>query len=149
MKIRLATPKDLPEIAELFCEYGQYEHNLDKNVEAPKLKEEQEQNKAHMNLGTKYILLEEEGKIVGILNFNIDKRGKEKVGVLHTLIITKAARGKGYGGKLVDFAFSNFKKQGCRRVRTFIHFANKNAQGFWKKYGFNLEHGYIASRRLK
>lgn len=149
MKIRLATKKDLNAIAELFYEYGEYEHSLDKNVETPKLKEEMEQIKEHMKSGTKCILLEEEGKVSGVLNFDIDKRGKEKVGVLHTLIVTKNSRGKGYGKALTDYALNYFKKKGCIKVRTFIHYANKNAQEFWKKNGFRLEHGYVASRRLK
>ena len=148
MKIRKAIKKDLGRIAELFLEYDKYENNFDKDVELCSLNEVRKAEEEHINLGTKYLLAEEDGKIVGALNFDIDKRGKEKIGVLHTLIITKEARGKGFGSKLVNYALSHFKLNKCKRVKTFIHLKNKNAYEFWKKQGFKTEAGYSASRRL-
>lgn len=149
MKIRKATIEDLKDIAELFLEYDKYEHNLDRNVKLLSLKEIIKSEKEHMKLGTEYILAEEDNKILGALNLNIDERGKEKIGVLHTLIVRKDSRGRGIGNQLVKYAFAYFKKKGCKRVKTFIHAANKNAKVFWEKQGFNLEEGYTASRRLK
>lgn len=149
MKIRKATKKDLDEISKLNYEYGEYENELDKNVKNSSLKDIKKQDLKYFKLGTIYFLIEENKKVIGSLSINLDKRGKENVGVLHTLIITKEARGKGYGFRLVNYAFDYFKKHNCRRVRTFIHFANKNAQEFWKKQGFELEHGYTAVKILK
>lgn len=149
MKIRIATIKDLKEIAKLFLEYDEYECKLDKNVKKCSLNEIEKDEKEHMEFGTIYFILEEKGKTIGALNVDIDRRGKERIGILHTLIITKEARGNGYGNKLVDYALAYFKKQNCRRVKTFIHIANKNALGFWKNRGFNFEEGYTASKKLK
>jgi N-acetylglutamate synthase-like GNAT family acetyltransferase len=101
-----------------------------------------------MDLGTEYLIAEQDNKILGVLNINISLMGKEKIGVLHTLIIHKEARGEGMGTRLVKYALDYFKKKGCSRVKTFIHIANKNALGFWEKQGFHTEEGYTASRRL-
>jgi N-acetylglutamate synthase-like GNAT family acetyltransferase len=149
MKIQKATIKDLKEIAKLFLEYDKYECRLDKNMKKSSLNAVEKDEKEHFKLGTEYLIIKEEDNIIGALNINIDKRGKEKIGILHTLIITKKARGQGYGNKLVDYALNYFKKQKCRRVKTFIHIANKNALDFWKNQGFNVEEGYTASKRLK
>ncbi|VVB79508.1 Acetyltransferase (GNAT) family protein [uncultured archaeon] len=148
MIIRKATKKDLKNIAELFLEYGKYENSLNKEVEAGSLKQIIKEEKEHMGLGTEYFVVEENKKVLGVLNINVDRRGKEKVGVLHTLIIKKEARNKGYGKQLVDYALIYFKKKNCKRARTFIHISNKNALGFWKKQGFHTEEGYAASRKL-
>ena len=149
MIIRRATKKDLNKIAELHFEYGQYEHHLDKNVEAPSLKREKEQDKKYMGLGTIYFIAEEGQKAVGVLSINLCLQGKEKTGVLHTLIVTKDARKKGYGNQLVNHAMNFFRKNGCSRVRTFVHFKNKNAYAFWKKQGFDFDLGHYAVKRLK
>lgn len=149
MKIRKATKIDMNEISKLNHEYGKYENELDKEVHNSSLKDIKKQDLKYFKLGTIYFLIEEDKKVIGSLSINVDKRGKENVGVLHTLIITKEARGKGYGARLVNYAFDYFKKHKCIRVKTFIHFANKNAQIFWKKQGFELEHGYTGVKTLK
>ena len=94
MKVRKATIKDLNEIARLSLEYGKYEHKLDKNVRAPSFQEFKKLDKHFMELGTIYFLAEEGKKIMGVLSINIRKQGKEKKGVLHTILVTKEARGK-------------------------------------------------------
>ncbi len=149
MKIRKATKRDLKEIAELSYEYGKYENSLDKNVEAPALKRCRELDEYFMKLGTIYFVIEEEGKIMGVQSVNIRKQGKEKKGVLHTTIITKDARRKSYGKALVNYAIRFFKKKGCLRLDTFVHYKNKNAKKFWEKQGFEMEQGYIATKKLK
>ena len=148
MKIRKATKKDLNEIAKLSYEYGKYENSLDKNVEAPSLKKSKELDAHFMKLGTIYFVVEENGKIKGVQSINIRKQGKEKKGVLHTTIITRDARGKRYGDALVKHATDFFKKQGCKRLDTFVHFKNKGAKKFWEKQGFEMEHGFLATKKL-
>lgn len=148
MKIRKATKNDLDEIAKLSYEYGKYENSLDKNVEAPSLKKSKELDKNFMELGTLYFVVEESGKIKGVQSVNIRKQGKEKKGVLHTTIIVKDARGRGYGKALVKHAMDFFKKQGCKRLDTFVHFKNKGAKKFWEKQGFKMEYGFLATKKI-
>jgi GNAT superfamily N-acetyltransferase len=148
MEIKKATKKDLKKIAEIFQEYGKYEHNLDENVNCGKISEIIKIENKHMRDGTIYFLIIENEEIIGVINFNIDYRGKEKIGGIHTLIIIEKARGKGYGSKLFNFVLNYFKRKGCKRVRTFIHIKNKKAFDFWQKKKFIMEEGYIASRRI-
>jgi diamine N-acetyltransferase len=149
MKIREAKKSDLKEISKLSYEYGKYENKLDKEVESASIKKSEKLDKHFMDLGTIYFLAEEDGKTKGVLSINIRKQGKEKKGVLHTMIITKDSRGKGYGNALVNHAMNYFKKNGCRRIGTFVHFKNKKAKAFWEGQGFEMEHGYLASKELK
>lgn len=148
MKIRRATKKDLDEIAKLSYEYGKYENSLDKNVEAPSLKKCKELDSYFMDLGTIYFVVEENGKIKGFQSLDLVKQGNEKKGVLHTTIITKDSRGKGYGDALVNYAMDFFKKNGCQRIDTFIHLMNAGAKKFWEKHGFEMEIGFSAEKRL-
>jgi len=149
IKIREATKRDFNSISKLNYEYGEYEKGLDNKIHNSSLKDIKKQDLNHFIDGTTYFLIEKNKKLIGVLSINIDKRGIDNIGVLHTLIITKEERGKGYGSKLAEFAYNYLKNNKCRRVRTFIHFANKNAQEFWKKQGFELEHGYTGVKMLK
>jgi len=149
MKIRIATKKDLREISRLNYKYNKYENKLDKNIKMSKLKDIEKQDKLYFDLGTLYFVVEFKGEIRGVLGANLERRGKEKAGVLHTLIVSEKVRRKGYGQELVKFVLNYFKENGCRRVRTFIHIANKNAKSFWIKNKFELEEGYYATRMLK
>jgi len=149
MKIREATKRDLNQIAELLNEYTKYEHSLDKKIRVESLKELKKEETKHFSEGAIYFIAEEKGNAIGCLNANIDRRGKSKIGVIHNLIITKNARGKGYGDELVKYVFNYFKKKGCKRVKTFIFLKNKKAKDFWSKKGFNLDLGYSGSVILK
>jgi N-acetylglutamate synthase-like GNAT family acetyltransferase len=149
MKIRKATKKDIKDIAKLSLEYAKYENKLNKEIKIRSLKEIEKEEKNWVKLGTKYILAKEGKETFGVLSFNIDKRGKEKIGVLHTTIIKENLRGKGVGKALVNYALNYFKKNDCRRVKTFIHIKNKKAFKFWTKQGFETEEGYNAEKKLK
>lgn len=149
MKIRKATKKDLDKISKLFYEYGEYEHSLDKSVEKQSIKDIKKQDKHFMKLGTIYLILEENKEPQGVLSLNLCLQGKERIGIIHTTIITDKARGKGYGKLLFNYALNFFKRKKCTRLRTLVHDKNKNAQGFWKSQGFELEKGYWATKRLK
>ena len=149
MKIKKATLKDVKEIAELSLEYAKYESKLNKEIKIKSLREIEKEERNWIKLGTKYILAKEGKETLGILSFNIDRRGKEKVGVLHTTIIKEKSRGKGVGKALVNYVLDYFKKNKCRRVKTFIHIKNKNAFKFWTKQGFETEEGYTAEKRLR
>lgn len=147
--IRKATIKDLDVLSELDLAYCKYENSLDKRIEVSPIKEIRKANEKYMKLGTQYFLAEEGKFPLGFIDINFRLQGKERTAVIHTLFVNEVARGKGVGNKLVQHVFSLFKKNKCTRVASFSHIANKNAQNFWKKNGFNLEEGYYMSRRLK
>jgi len=148
MEIRKATKNDLKEIARLMKEYAKYENNLDENIKVGSLKKIEKEERVLFGFGTKYALAEEDKKILGVLGFNIDRRGKEKIGAIHSTIVLEKARKKGVGKSLVVYVLKYFKKNNCRRVRTFIHKNNKNAINFWAKQGFETTEGYSVEKML-
>lgn len=149
MKIRKATLKDLNKIAELSLEYAKYENRLNRDIKVESLKEIEKQEGNWIKLGTKYILAQEDNELLGMMALNLGKIGKEKIGIIHTTIIREKARGKGIGNALVDYVFNYFKKNKCKRVKSFVHIKNKNAFKFWTKQGFETEEGYAIQKMLK
>lgn len=140
MIIREAVKKDIPNIIPLYVEYDLYENNLDKSVNKDSTKEiKQRTLKFLRNKEVKIFLLEEESKILGLVDCGIKISNGEKIGVIHNLIISKKARGKGYGSKLVGFLLSYFKKMNCKKIGSFVRTNNLKAQKFWKKKGFNVQ----------
>jgi N-acetylglutamate synthase-like GNAT family acetyltransferase len=149
MKIRRATLKDIKKIARLSLEYGKYENKLNKSVKVGNLADVEKEDRKWYQLGTKYLLAEENKEVLGMMAFNLGKIGKEKVGIIHTVIIMEKARGKGVGNSLVSYVLDYFNKNKCRRVKSFVHIENKNAFNFWTKKGFVAEEGYAIQKMLK
>ena len=151
MIIRKATLEDLEDLARLMREYDVYENKLNKKVQISSIKENKKLISKHIkSKSITHTVFEKDGKIVGLINWDIRSDNKAKKGVIHNLIIDKDYRGKKIGTKLVDYVIKEFKKRGCTKVGSFVRIANKGALEFWKKQGFdNNEAGYSISKRLK
>jgi len=151
MKIRKAKLSDIPRIAELGVEYGKYEHKLDKNQKIGSLKEEKRLATLFFkNKEVEWFLLDNGGKVLGFSAVSVDKRGRTKRGVLHTIFIEKDARGKGEGTKLLHHALNYLKKKGCISVKSKIFSKNKVSLRLHKRLGFKAEKntGYSISKKL-
>jgi len=149
MKIRKATIKDVKELAKLSREYAKYENKLNKEIKVKSLKETEKEERNWIKLGTRYILAQEGDEILGMIVFNLGKIGKEKIGFIHIIIISEKARGKGVGKVLVKYVFNFFKKNKCRRVKSFVHIGNKKSFKFWTKHGFEPEKGFAIQKKIK
>ncbi|MBM3230291.1 GNAT family N-acetyltransferase [Candidatus Pacearchaeota archaeon] len=141
---------DASVLAKLMHEYDLYEYHLDKHCAPESLAKITKDTKRFLKTGIiKYTLIEEQGTIVALVNWRITKPGGVKTGALQNIIVTKSARGKGYGSMLVTWLFAYFKKHNCTQVSSFVRFKNKEAQRFWKSYGFDFsEQGYHITKRL-
>lgn len=140
MKIRKAKLEDMPRIAELSVEYSKYENHIDKNQKVKSLKEEKEiAINFFKNNEVEWFLLEENKNIVGFVSVSIDRRGKKKRGVFHTVFIEEEYRGRGGGKKLLNYAFDYLKKKGCYLVRSLVFPKNKRALELYKKIGFSIQ----------
>lgn len=148
--LRQGTRKDALPLARLMYEYDMYEHSLDTDSEPDSFKKHLKDVSSFLRTGKyKHTLIEENGKIVGLVNWTIDRANGVKRGCLCNLVITHSARGKGYGTILVDWLLAYFKKHKCTQVRSFVKFKNTKAQKFWKKQGFDFsEQGYHITKRL-
>jgi len=140
MVIREATKRDLNNLINLYKEYDSYENHLDKSVSI-------DTNSVIRKRTTKFLktkevrifVIEEDKEIFGLIDFGVKKSVKQKIGVIHNLIISKKARGRGYGSKLTDFALDYFKRVRCNKVGSFVRANNLKAQEFWKKKGFDIK----------
>ena len=148
--IREATKNDLNRLVSLYKEYEIYENKLDERVKIDSIvKIKRRVAKLLKNKKAGIFVLEESGEILGIADCIIEIRSKEKTGVINNIIITRKARGKGYGSQLVDFLLDYFKKNGCTKIYSFVRGKNLKAQKFWKDYGFSLSvNGYHLDKNI-
>jgi ribosomal protein S18 acetylase RimI-like enzyme len=148
--LRQGTLKDASFLASLMREYDLHEHRLDTHCEPESLAKIRKDTVRFLKTGSiKYTVIEEQGKIVALINWCITKPAGIKTGALQNIIVTRSARGKGHGRMLVDWLLAYFKKQNCKQVTSFVRFKNKEAQRFWKQYGFDFsEQGYHITKRL-
>lgn len=152
MEIRKANKEDAREIVSLLKEYEEHENFLDSSFELSSIKElSATVSKQFKNKDVIYLIADNNFNLVGLLSYSLERRGKNKVGVLQDIIITKDFRKKGIGKKLVDEAIKIMKKEGCLFVRSFVMANNTDAQTFWKNMDFSLKemHGYMIRRNLK
>ncbi|MCE7530549.1 N-acetyltransferase [Polynucleobacter sp. IMCC 29146] len=50
--------------------------------------------------------------------------------------VLSKSRGEGIGSKLIDYAISEAKKEGCKRITLLTDIENTKAQSFYQKKGF-------------
>lgn len=139
-------------IAELSIEYGKYENEIDKSQKIGTLKEEKRvATKFFKNKEAEFFLLEEGNEVVGFVSISVDKRGKSKRGIFHTIFIEKNYRGKGEGTQLLNHAISYLKDKGCSSVRSHVFPKNKRSLKLYKKMGFKVEKstGFSISKATK
>jgi ribosomal protein S18 acetylase RimI-like enzyme len=135
--LRQGTLRDAPALAHLMYEFDLYEYALDKLCKPETYLTILKDTRRFLRTGIiKYTLIEEQGTIVALVNWRITKPAGIKTGALQNIVVTKTARGKGYGTRLVDWLLVYFKRQKCKQVTSFVRFRNKRAQHFWKSYGF-------------
>ncbi|MFP7168926.1 GNAT family N-acetyltransferase [Terribacillus sp. 7520-G] len=92
-----------------------------------------------------YVLKREE-RVLGAVVLNewespewerVDWRSKKGSNlILHTFCIHPEAQGKGYGGKILQFAEETALKQGYAGIRLDTFSKNRNALGFYEKKGY-------------
>ncbi len=93
-------------------------------------------------------VLEEDGRILGsgIINqLQVDvykgapwkhQMPDEQVCVLHTLVISPAVQGKGYGREFIRFYEAYALQQGCTELRIDTNERNQAARAMYGKYGY-------------
>ena len=74
---------------------------------------------------------EEEDKVVGFCKISFD----EKEGNLDYLAVLEDKRGKGYGTKLLDWAFNKFRELNIDNIEVKVVYGN-DVIDLYKKYGF-------------
>lgn len=148
MAIRKATAADLDAVAAIFSEIHTAEENGLVTV-GWKREIYPTAETARMALTRGDLFVEEdEGKIVGTGIINQQQvesyhganwryaASDDEVMVLHTLVITPKAAGKGYGRKFVAFYEDYARSHGCRFLRMDTNEKNANARALYGKLGY-------------
>ena len=89
------------------------------------------------------------GDILAMVNvlFTVSTALGERVALLEDMIVAPAARGKGIGSSLLDYALEFVQSRGARRITLLTDRENRRAQGFYAKHGFEPS-TMLALRRL-
>jgi GNAT superfamily N-acetyltransferase len=129
MKLTKAIHSDIPELVELLKTLFEQEAEFEPNSEA------QRKALSKIILDSKIgiiLVARDDEKILGMTNllFTESTALGSKVAILDT------SRGQGIGSKLIDYAISEAKKEGCKRITLLTDIENTKAQAFYQKKGF-------------
>lgn len=141
--IRKATPKDVPEILELWKELMDFHKKLDSiwTRSDSGHKRFAEFLKEHINSNDAYALVATDGKkpvgfcLIRISNYPQVLK-KRQYGELTNIAVTKKYQQRGIGQKLVKKVRKWCDKRGVSRIEARYSTENPMAAGFWAKAGF-------------
>ncbi len=142
--------KYLEDVRDLFVELEEYILEIDEDhldQLHPEYREKMaviDLEEVYQNEGKCFLALEDD-KVVGLimggvfpyeeydyLDYKCPRRGE-----VTELIVTKEARKKGLGKKLMDKMEEYFKSIGCKYIRIEVFGYNKNAINFYQKEGYH------------
>ena len=84
------------------------------------------------------LVAKDDEKILGMINllFTESTALGSRVAILEDMVVLSKFRGEGIGSKLIDYAISEAKKEGCKRITLLTDIENTKAQSFYHKKGF-------------
>ena len=135
MKLIKATHSDIPALVELLNSLFEQEAEFEPNSET------QSKALSKIILDPKIgiiLIAKEDDKILGMVNllFTESTALGSKVALLEDMVVLFSSRGRGIGSQLIDYAISEAKKAGCKRITLLTDIENTKAQSFYQKKGF-------------
>ena len=135
MKLIKATHLDIPELVELLNSLFEQEAEFEPNSEI------QSKALSKIILDPKIgiiLIAKDDDKILGMVNllFTESTALGSKVALLEDMVVLSSSRGRGLGSQLIDYAISEAKKAGCKRITLLTDIENTKAQSFYQKKGF-------------
>ncbi len=135
MKLIKATHLDIPELVELLNSLFEQEAEFEPNSET------QSKALSKIILDSKIgiiLIAKDDDKILGMVNllFTESTALGSKVALLEDMVVLSSSRGRGIGSQLIDYAISEAKKAGCKRITLLTDIKNTKAQSFYQKKGF-------------
>lgn len=123
MKLRYASEKDIPQIAELMNELG---YQTDAEIIKGRLVKIRQRN------GRVIVAVDTNGEVVGCVHAFIDLRLAEgEIGEIVSLVVKKELRGKGIGTKLLHKSRQWIQESGCEKVRIRANTVREDAHQFY------------------
>jgi GNAT superfamily N-acetyltransferase len=135
MKLIKATHLDIPELVELLNSLFEQEAEFEPNSET------QSKALSKIILDPKIgiiLIAKDDDKILAMVNllFTESTALGSKVALLEDMVVLSSSRGRGIGSQLIDYAISEAKKAGCKRITLLTDIENTKAQSFYQKKGF-------------
>ena len=135
MKLIKATHSDISELVELLSSLFEQEAEFEPNSEI------QSKALSKIILDPKIgiiLIAKEDDKILAMVNllFTESTALGSKVALLEDMFVLSSSRGRGIGSQLIDYAISEAKKVGCKRITLLTDIENTKAQSFYQKKGF-------------
>ena len=135
MKLTKAIHSDIPELISLLKTLFEQEAEFEPNSET------QRKALSKIILDPKIgivLVARDDEKILGMINllFTESTALGAKVAILEDMVVLATSRGQGIGSKLIDYAISEAKKEGSKRITLLTDLENIKAQSFYQKKGF-------------
>lgn len=135
MKLTKAIHSDISELIALLKSLFEQEEEFEPNPEA------QRKALSKIILDPKIgiiLVAKDDEKILGMINllFTESTALGSKVAILEDMVVLSKSRSEGVGSKLMDYAISEAKKEGCKRITLLTDIKNTKAQSFYQKKGF-------------
>ncbi len=135
MKLTKAIHSDISELIALLKSLFEQEEEFEPNPEA------QRKALSKIILDPKIgiiLVARDDEKILGMINllFTESSALGSKVAILEDMVVLSKSRSEGVGSKLMDYAISEAKKEGCKRITLLTDIKNTKAQSFYQKKGF-------------
>lgn len=137
LKIKKATRKDIKEIGKLMLE----EFSKPPFNEKASLKDVIKSLDYYFNIGKVYYI-EDNGKIIGVVNFCIEKYWEGPVIIIEDLVVKEEFKKQGIGKSLIDFVEDFAKKN---KINAIYFSTNKKSAAvkFYQKLGYNIKKDMI------
>jgi GNAT superfamily N-acetyltransferase len=136
MKIEPATLADIPQLCilldELFSQEIEFtpDHKLQEKGLSKILN--------NKDIGAILVVREESNKVIGMVNilYTISTALGGRVGILEDFVVLPEYRNRGIGSKLIGYAWTFVKTEGCKRLTLLTDFDNQDAHRFYLRNGF-------------
>ena len=135
MQFIKAISSDIPELIALLRILFEQEVEFEPNSEAQR----KALNKIILDPKIGVILVaRDDEKILGMINllFTESTALGSKVAIIEDLIVLSNFRRQGVGSRLIDYAITEAKKEGCKRITLLTDIDNVKAQSLYQNKGF-------------
>jgi ASC-1-like (ASCH) protein/ribosomal protein S18 acetylase RimI-like enzyme len=137
MKVRKVESGDLPVIAEMMHQALDPYYGGDHRAHAKRIVETSANGsldaKGHFSAAQIMYVAEDDGQIVGVLNFVVKHQGTLKIS---PLIVREDMRGKGVGGLLLAEVYQYVREYNIRQIYCTVSAKNQSAMGYFLLQGF-------------
>lgn len=135
MKLTKASHSDIPALIELLMTLFEQEAEFEPNSEAQSSALSKIISDPKIGI---VLVAKDNEKIFGMVNllFTESTALGSTVAIIEDMIVLSAFRGEGIGSQLIDYAISEAKNVGCKRITLLTDIGNTQAQSFYQKKGF-------------